>query len=59
MSECTCRMDGSYILNCPQHGTRNTLIHRAEAKVREMTDKELREFVSEDRGWRTGRVNPQ
>ena len=42
MSECTCRMDGSFMLNCPKHGERNSLIHDLEYKLHRMTLPRLR-----------------
>lgn len=45
MSACTCHMDGSYITGCPIHGEKETLIWKAERKLRTMTKAELRAFV--------------
>ncbi len=43
---CTCHMDGSFILNCPVHGERETLIHDATDLLSDMSTAELRSFIA-------------
>lgn len=46
-NDCTCRMDGSFRLSCPQHGKRNTLISKAQRVLLKLTDDELESFLAD------------